>query len=472
MTRALIWFRNDLRVHDNRVLAAAVRAADNGVVGVFAICAEQWKKHDWSSAKVSLVMRSVAELSRSLDALNIPLLLVDEPLFAQLPDRLLAIARQHGCDALFFGHEYEWNERLRDEAVSNRFEEQGLKVRALADRTLVTPGSVRTQAGRWYTVYSPFRRAVLARWADEGVPEVVNTPRKLGRRICDSDPVPTHVPGFDDPTHERLWPAGEREAMRRLDRFVSDRIDSYKAKRDLLAEPGTSELSPYLSIGAISIRTCLARAVERAQGRIDKGPEGACTWINELLWREFYTHVLAGFPRVSKSRAFRVETERIEWVEDERLFEAWKIGRTGYPVVDAGMRQLLETGWMHNRARMITASFLTKHLGIDWRRGEQHFMRHLVDGDLANNNGGWQWSASTGTDAQPYFRIFNPVSQGKRFDPDGAYVRRYVHELADRSAADVHVPISGGLFGTDYPGPVVDHARAREAALRRFGAKV
>lgn len=469
--RALIWFRNDLRVHDNLALSEACRSADNGVVAVFAICSEQWRRHDWSSAKVSLIVRTLAELSEALDSLNIALLIVEEPRFADLPRRLLEVARKHKCDQLFFGREYEWNERLRDEAVSDLFEDSGVGVRGVSDRVLFEPGRVRTQSDGVYTVYSPFRRAVMGRLMEEGLPDVVRLPRKLAERVCEPDRVPTKVAGFDGQTHEQLWPGGEREAKKRLERFARSRIGAYKDKRDVLAEPGTSALSPYLAIGAISIRMCLARAAAAADGRIDKGPEGPCTWINELLWREFYTHVMAGFPRVCKGRAFRAETEAIEWVDDDRLFEAWGAGRTGYPVVDAGMRQLLETGWMHNRARMITASFLTKDLGIDWRRGERHFMQHLVDGDLANNNGGWQWSASTGTDAQPYFRIFNPVSQGRRFDPDGAYVRRYVPELADRRAGDVHEPVSGGLFGGGYPGPIVDHAEARAASLRRFGAK-
>ncbi|GAB4385027.1 MAG: deoxyribodipyrimidine photo-lyase [Phycisphaerales bacterium] len=469
--RALIWFRNDLRVHDNRVLTQACRFAEDGAVGVFAICGQQWRRHDWSSAKVSLILRTLAELSKSLDALNIPLVVVEEPWFSGLPARLLDVARKHRCDRLFYGREYEWNERLRDEAVSDAFERAGIGVIAVTDRVLFEPGSVRTKADGVYTVYSPFRRAVMARWAEEGLPGVLPPPRRLGHRVCEPDPVPTSLAGFDAPAHEDLWPGGEAEARRRLDRFVQDRIDSYKHRRDLLAEPGTSELSPYLAIGAVSVRACLARAAEAAGGHLNKGPEGACTWINQLLWREFYTHVMAGFPRVSKGRAFRVETEQISWVDDDRLFQAWASGCTGYPVVDAGMRQLLETGWMHNRARMIAASFLTKDLGIDWRRGERHFMQHLVDGDLANNNGGWQWSASTGTDAQPYFRVFNPVSQGKRFDPRGEYVRCFVPELSGRTDAEIHEPIAGGLFDADYPPPIVDHAQARAAALRRFGAE-
>lgn len=466
----LVWFRNDLRVHDNSALAQACRDAPGPVLAVFALCPAQWNQHDWSSAKVSLIVRTLAELSRSLHALNIPLLIVEEPTFAGLPERLLELAARHRCDALYFNREYEWNERARDEQVSLAFERTGRTVRTFSDRVLFEPGTLRTRSGGMYTVYTPFRRAALARLLEDDLPAVEPSPRAHAASPCRPDPVPQTVANFDGPTHERLWPAGEHEAKKRLNRFARARMQAYKGARDLLAEPGTSELSPYLAIGAISIRACLARAAEAADGQIDNGPEGACTWINELLWREFYTHVLWGFPRVSRGRAFRPETESIRWNNDEHLFRAWCEGMTGFPIVDAGMRQLAQTGWMHNRARMIVASFLTKDLGIDWRRGERFFMQHLVDGDLANNNGGWQWSASTGTDAQPYFRIFNPLSQSKRYDPKGVYIRRYVPELTGLNEHEIHEP--GGLFRPGgYPAPIVDHAEARQATLRRFGGE-
>lgn len=466
--RPLVWFRSDLRVHDNRALAQACRDAAGPVLGVFTICPKQWEAHDWSSAKVSLVMRTLAELSGALTALNIPLLIVEEPTFAGVPGRLLALAERHQCDGLYFSREYEWNERTRDEQVSQAFERTGRVVRTFSDRVLFEPGILRTQSGGMYTVYSPFRRACIARLLEGGLPEVEPAPRARAGSVCKPDRVPEAVAGFGGPTHADLWAAGESEAKKRLDRFARARMADYREARDLLAEPGTSELSPYLAIGAISIRACLARAARAAEGTIDGGPAGPCTWINELLWREFYTHVMWGFPRVSKGRAFRPETESIRWEEDERLFRAWCEGKTGYPIVDAGMHQMAQTGWMHNRARMIVASFLTKDLGIDWRSGERFFMRHLVDGDLANNNGGWQWSASTGTDAQPYFRIFNPVSQSRRYDPKGAYIRRYVPELERLDEKQIHE--GGGLFRPGrYPAPIVDHATAREAALRRFG---
>ncbi len=229
------------------------------------------------------------------------------------------------------------------------------------------------------------------------------------------------------------WPAGPGEAQRRLSTFLAERAPRYHNDRDLPALDGTSTLSPYLSVGSISARQCLAAARDANSGQLTSGNRGIAAWINELIWRDFYRHVIAQFPRVNRGRAFRRSFDQLEWRDSSDDLEAWKQGRTGFPLVDAGMRQLAATGWMHNRLRMLTAMFLSKHLLLDWRQGEWHFMNLLVDGDFAANNGGWQWSASTGTDAVPYFRIFNPHAQARRFDPDGRFIRRYVARAGKRS---------------------------------------
>jgi deoxyribodipyrimidine photo-lyase len=250
------------------------------------------------------------------------------------------------------------------------------------------------------------------------------------------------------------------------------RLLAYKDQRDFPAINGTSTLSPYLAVGAISPRQCLAAAVECNAGRTHDGQPGCDTWISELVWREFYKHILVGFPRVNKHRAFREETEELPWNDDDDQFQAWCDGRTGFPIVDAAMRQLRQTGWMHNRLRMVVAMFLTKDLFIDWRRGEQFFMQHLVDGDLAANNGGWQWSASTGTDAAPYFRIFNPISQSRKFDPHGAFIRRFLPEIAHLDDDAIHEPYGDDapLLTTKlaYPRPMIDRELSRERVLKAF----
>ena len=253
-------------------------------------------------------------------------------------------------------------------------------------------------------------------------------------------------------------------------RFTSEQIHYYQDERDLPAKPGTSQLSTYLAAGVLSPRQCLHAALGSNNGEFESGSPGVFTWVNELLWREFYKHVLVGFPRVSRHRAFKPETEYLPWRNAPAELAAWQEGRTGVPIVDAAIRQLLATGWMHNRLRMVVAMFLTKNLLIDWREGERFFMRHLIDGDLAANNGGWQWSASTGTDSVPYFRIFNPLSQSERFDSEGQFIKHWLPELAALNKKEVHNPASaGGLFGVaNYPAPIVDLKKSRERALSAF----
>ena len=287
-----------------------------------------------------------------------------------------------------------------------------------------------------------------------------------------ADPLPGEVEGFARPSQalRDLWPAGEDEARQRLATFADQQIDYYQDERDFPAKPGTSQLSAYLAAGVISPRQCLHAALQSNQGEFESGSPGAVTWINELLWREFYKHILVGYPRVSKQRAFRAETEALAWRQVPEELAAWQEARTGLPIIDAAMRQLLETGWMHNRLRMVVAMFLTKNLLIDWREGERFFMRHLIDGDLAANNGGWQWSASTGTDAAPYFRIFNPLSQSEKFDREGLFIKHWLPELAGLDKKAVHNPAAlGSLFGVaGYPKPMVDLGRSRDRALAAF----
>ncbi|MBP5085852.1 deoxyribodipyrimidine photo-lyase, partial [Pseudomonas chlororaphis] len=302
-------------------------------------------------------------------------------------------------------------------------------------------------------------------------PPAVAAPR-MQATLIKADAVPRQVEGFStpDPHLQALWPAGENVAQQRLAHFAEAQLDHYQAERDFPAKPGTSQLSPYLTAGVLSPRQCLHAALQNNRGEFASGSPGAVTWINELLWREFYKHILVGYPRVSRHRAFRPETEAVAWRDAPDELAAWQQARTGLPIIDAAMRQLLETGWMHNRLRMIVAMFLTKNLLIDWRLGERFFMRHLIDGDLAANNGGWQWSSSTGTDSAPYFRIFNPLSQSQRFDSQGTFIKRWLPELAGLNEKDIHNPAAmGGLFGVaGYPPPMVDLSMSRERALAAF----
>ncbi len=478
MSVQLVWFRADLRVSDNTALAAACRvakAAGGGVDGLFVICPKQWARHDWSGVRVDFMLRTLRVLSDDLAKIKVPLLIRTAPGFAETPELIERVAREVGASGVHWNKEYEINEVERDERVRERLEAGGFGVSAYTDQVLVEPGEVRTGEGRCFTVFSPFKRA-LYRVLESSPVRVVETPGVQKPVSVERSAVPSAVEGFVSRVDPGLWRAGEHEAVKRLEWFVANKIRVYKQERDFPALDSTSALSPYLAIGAISPRRCVVAALEANGGKYDGGNEGAAHWISEVAWREFYKHILIGFPRVCKRRAFKPETEQLQWNDDEEAFAAWCEGRTGVPLVDAGMRSLVATGWLHNRLRMVVAMYLTKDLFIDWRKGEKFFMQNLVDGDLGPNNGGWQWSASTGTDAAPYFRIFNPISQSRKFDPDGVFIKRWVPELRELSTGedgDIHDPagLPVLLRGTiDYPEPLVDRTKVLDRVKQAFAA--
>ena len=464
---AIVWFRSDLRIHDNTALAAAARRGP--VIAVFLRCLPHWQRHGHGANKLDFWGRGVAALGDDLAGLGIPLLHRDIDDFAKAPATLLEIARETGARALHFNHEYPLDEQRRDRAVTAAFEEAGLAATGHHDAVAFAPGELLTGKGDYYGVFTPFAKA----WHRQLTPERIalrDTPAPQAPLPIASDPLPP-LPRLDDtPIDGRLWPAGEGPAADRLERFLRFRGRHYQRQRDFPAIRGTSELSPYLALGMISHRQCLQAVLAENDGALAEGDAGLTAWVNELVWREFYRHVAVGFPRVCRHRAFQVHTEALAWRDDASSFAAWCEGRTGYPIVDAAMRQLVATGWMHNRLRMVTAMFLTKHLLIDWRRGEAFFLRHLVDGEFCANNGGWQWAASTGTDAAPYFRIFNPTTQSTRFDPDGTFLAEWLPALAELPKKARHAPASDLLGGVDYPAPVVDHRAARARALEAFKA--
>ncbi len=483
--RNCMWFRSDLRVEDNTALAEACRSATDGVVGVFVVCADQWRGHDYAPARVDLILRTLAELSERLAGLNIPLRVVEAARAGDVAGLVAKEAAACGCGAVFANAEYEVDETARDAAAARECAAAGLGFHLRHDQTAIEPATIRTGEGRFFSVFSPFRKAWLRRGAEEGGVSLRPAPGKQKPISIERTAVPARVKGFESRVPAEVWPGGERHALSRLRTFAKEGLEGYKVERDYPGRAGTSRISPYLTVGAVSTRQCVHAALSaaglEAKGLDVKGhermPAGPGHWVSEVVWREFFTHVLVGWPRVCMGRAFQIHTERLRWSENEEHFRAWCEGRTGVPIVDAGMRELLATGWMHNRVRMITAMFLTKNLFIDWRRGERFFMRNLVDGFLASNNGGWQWSASTGTDAAPYFRIFNPISQSEKFDPEGSYIRRWVEELRDVEGPAVHQPHDErkGLPGMlrmkiEYPEPIVDLSASRERAIAAFQA--
>lgn len=465
----LIWLRSDLRIDDNSALSVACERGPT--VALWLASPGQWQAHDDAACKVDFWLRNLRQLRQSLGQLNIPLLVRKIDTWDQAPATLLEVCRQHNIEAVHWNDEYGINEDRRDAATRQLLENSGIRAHSYLDQLFFRPGTILTRSGEYFQVFSQFKKVCLEH-LHRSLPSMARRVKKQAPLDITSDPIPPHIDGFDMPARALSdhWPAGEDEAQARLGRFLDETIEDYDHLRDLPAKPGTSQLSAYLAAGVISPRQCLHAALASNRGEFDSGSSGIQTWINELLWREFYKHILTGYPQVSRHRAFRVQTEALPWREAPDDFKAWQEGRTGFPIIDAAMRQLLHTGWMHNRLRMIVAMFLSKNLLIDWRLGERHFMRHLIDGDLAANNGGWQWSASTGTDAVPYFRIFNPVSQSQRFDPEGRFIRHWLPELRDLDEKTIHQPVkSADLFANNsYHSPIVDLGSSRQRALEAF----
>ncbi|MCB1686611.1 MAG: deoxyribodipyrimidine photo-lyase, partial [Pseudomonadales bacterium] len=430
--------------------------------------------------RLAYLRETLAQLEIELKRLKIPLRIEAAPTFADAPGVLLRVLRDTGARALYSNAEYPFNEMQRDAAVARACADSGVRFEQRHGGLILPPGSVLTAAGSPYTVFTPFKR----RWLETLTPDdytPLPAPRTTPQRKTNTEPPAGTARAAALATLPVLpadpdWPAGEVAARQRLTEFLDTRITGYASNRDFPHRHATSRLSAHLAIGSLSARSALAAARERNGGRLNAKPgpfPGIDTWISELIWREFYRHVVALFPHVSRGQAFHREFDRLQWRQDPGTLDAWKAGATGYPLVDAAMRQLAQTGFMHNRLRMVSAMFLSKHLLIDWREGERHFMQHLRDGDFASNNGGWQWSASTGTDAAPYFRIFNPGSQMKKFDPDGSFVRRFVPESlapADGLFADSDAASAAANAGP-YPAPIVDHRFARQRALDFFKSK-
>ncbi|QGX39118.1 deoxyribodipyrimidine photo-lyase [Permianibacter aggregans] len=445
----LVWFRSDLRVHDNSALHAACSAG--GVVqAVFVLSERQLDEHVWAGRKRAFARHHVQALADALAERGIALAVLHSDKVVGQWRAVLDYARKQKLKDIWFNDEYGVHEQDRDQALIKAAEKADISVRHFADRVLLPPGSVLTKQDTPYTVYTPFRHACEPRLNQIST---LSAPRAATKAIKATTIEP--FPGEQDYDQER-WPTGEKAALKKLHQFVRDDIAQYHELRDRPDVPATSELGPYLSLGVLSPRQVWQAAQQKG--------DGAKTWRNEILWREFYLHLMAQLPELSKHQPFKSETDQLPWRHDKKAFKRWCEGKTGVPIVDAAMRCLNETGWMHNRLRMIVASFLTKNLFIDWRWGERYFLQQLIDGDFAANNGGWQWSASTGTDAAPYFRIFNPVTQGERFDPHGDFVRRWLPELQQESSDTIHQTGARG----DYPEAMVDLKTSRAQAIEWF----
>lgn len=466
----LCWFRTDLRLSDQPALTAAM--AEGDAIALFIISPEQWAEHSDSAHKVDFWLRALRSLSSSLGKLNVPLKILTVQRWSQVPEALLAFCQEHSITEVHCNREFGVNERRRDRASFKLLAEHGVEMKGHHGGTLLVPGSVKTGGGSYYRVFTPFSKACRERLRT-APSQPLPTPRgQPVRPKISSDSVPASLPGWPSSsvTIQTGWPASEEVALERLEVFARQRITHYKRDRDFPAIAGTSTLSPYLAAGLVSAAQCWHQALLFNHGELDTGQEGIITWMNELLWREFYQHLLHGYPTLSMHQPMRPETNAVRWRDAPADFEAWCQAKTGVPVVDAAMRQLVQTGWMHNRLRMVVAMYLTKNLLIDWRLGERFFMQHLIDGELAANNGGWQWSASTGADSAPYFRVFNPISQSEKFDPDGAFIRHWLPELSSLSNREIHDPSPVSRQALNYPSQIVDLRSSRVRAIEAFSS--
>ena len=461
--RVIHWFRSDLRIADNTALADACRRAD-ALAPVFVLDDALLARHRDAHPRLRFLHACLDDLAAELDAAGSRLIVLRDAPHRCLP----ALARACKASLVTCNRDYGPHAKERDRRVRDAFARDGVDVRTFKDRVVFEGGEVRSAQGGTYSVYTHYRRAWWRRY-QAGPP--ASRPTSAMPPCIPDGPADASagLRGHGAPADATdIPPGGAESARERLDAFLGGAARRYHVDRNFPALAGTSRLSPYLRFGAISVRECVRAGLALAAAE-PEAEEGVRAWIDELVWREFYHAILDAHPRVLAG-AFREAYDGLEWDDDADRLEAWQAGMTGYPIVDAGMRELAATGWMHNRARMIVASFLVKDLHVDWREGERWFMRRLVDGDPASNNGGWQWAASTGTDAQPYFRIFNPTSQGERFDPDGEYVRRWVPELEGLPGSEVHRPWAARRRSGAYPARIVDHARERAVALARFRA--
>jgi len=484
LDRALLWFRRDLRADDHAALHHALRAARQ-VWCVFVFDREILDPLPRQDRRVEFIRDSLVGLDAQLRALGSAHGVEGAGLIVrhgQPAEEIPALAQQLGAQAVYASHDDEPAALARDARVRGRLADIGVALHTSKDHVIFERSEVLTQGGNPYGVFTPYKNAWLKK-LDGFYLKAYPVAHHAGALAPLPAGLTSGVPSLQDidfqPTnlHSLRLPSGSAGGQELLQEFLDERIGRYHETRDFPAVKGPSYLSTHLRFGTVSIRQLAREAWQRTQG----GPDtrGAEVWLSELVWRDFYHQILHHHPQVV-TQAYKPEYDRIKWEHGKHadaLFGAWCEGRTGYPLVDAAMHQINQTGYMHNRLRMVVASFLVKDLGLDWRRGEAYFAEKLNDFDLAANNGGWQWAASSGCDAQPYFRIFNPVSQSEKFDASGKFIRRYLPQLAGLPDKLIHTPwlarpidlaAAKVELGRDYPAPAVDHAEARERTLQRY----
>ncbi|KAF2089796.1 hypothetical protein K490DRAFT_36250 [Saccharata proteae CBS 121410] len=484
------WFKRDLRLTDNTALSLASAKARNAnvpLICIFVVSGQDYQAHLTSPARVDFELRTLAIMKEDLAALDIPLYVTSINKRKEIPGFLLQKFEEWGVSHVYCNIEYEVDELRRETKMAKQCLEKGISFTAVHDDVVVAPGELSTGQGKQYAVYSPWFRSWLAHLHKH--PELLDerdkptknpsSARKAYTELFSAEipPAPPNktLPSSEQKRLAKLWPAGEHEALARLEKFLNDKVGRYKETRNFPAEGSTAMVSVHHSAGTLVARTSVRLARDKnSTKKLDGGVPGIAGWIGEVAWRDFYKHVLAHWPYVCMHKPFKYEYTNVPWSYSDPHLAAWQTGHTGYPIVDASMRQLNTLSYMHNRCRMIVASFLSKDLLLDWRLGERYFMEHLIDGDFASNNGGWGFAASVGVDPQPYFRIFNPVLQSEKFDAQGQFIRKWVPELRDVEGKAVHDPWGRGAADVcernGYPKPVVVHKEARDRALKAYKA--
>lgn len=463
--KGIIWFRSDLRVDDNPALSSALNQCEE-VIAIYIFSEMQWELHNESNIKYEFLLKNLTQLQKSLATLNIPLIAINTDSYKTLPHDLSLFAAEQKIGCVFCNNEFGVNEAVRDKNSIDYLKKYNIQLSSFDDQVIYKPGFLKTGQGKPFSVFTPFKR----RWVENFDMDFLELATPLKQKKAPSIQsdlsvlkfIKTHSANID------IWPAGESAAQDTLVNFLHSKANSYNESRNSPILEGTSRISPYLALGILSPKRCILEGLKLNNFEFTSGNKGICKWIDEIVWREFYRNIMHSFPKVSQNQPFQDYTKSISWRHSDKELEAFYAGKTGFPIVDAGIRQMLSEGWMHNRLRMVVAMFFTKNMLHDWRLGEKFFMQNLIDGDFSSNNGGWQWSSSTGTDSAPYFRIFNPITQSQNFDPKGEFIKKFIPELTNVPVAQIHQPKSDLFSSTNYPAPMLDLKESRLRAIQAF----
>ena len=465
--KSLVWFRSDLRMDDNPALKKACQESHE-VHAVYLYSRNQHKEHNEANIKIEFLIQNLFSLEENLQAINISLTIINSSGFEEEHELISNLCLERGVQKCFWNNQFGEDERLRDKKTRESLKKFNIDFESFDDQVVYEPGTLKTGQNTAYSVFTPFKRKWLENFEMDFLDIEFCYPQKSKSNIS------SNIKHFDfcfkktNKIDISLWTAGEKEAHSKLNNFLTNKVFMYAKNRNDPILNGTSRISPYLALGVISPKRCILEALKINDFEFTSGNVGITKWIDEIVWREFYKNIMFSFPKVSRGQPFQDYSKKIQWRYKEDEIQSWKDGTTGFPIIDAAMRQLHHEGWMHNRLRMVVAMFFTKNMLHDWRLGEAYFMQNLIDGDFASNNGGWQWSSSTGTDAAPYFRIFNPITQSTNFDKEGLFIKKYVPELTDLEKSVIHNPPKEHRKYCNYPEPTLDLKESRLRAIEAF----